>query len=77
MTAKMIAAIFGNMRAHESGWHGPIAAAFDDVANALYAGAPPIDVAIVCRAAADALRHPEKQSEIRELTESRLRDRKS
>ena len=49
---------------------GPIANSFEAIGKALHAGGDPMEVAVVCFAAATALRNPEDEDEIQRSAEN-------
>ncbi len=51
---------------------GPIAAVFADIGHALHRGEDPMEVAVVCFAAANALRSPEDRDEIQRAAEDTI-----
>ena len=67
-TMGMLAACFrqitmGDRRAEQFAWEAG-ARCLDDVAEALEGGLPPDEVALVCRAAAKAIRHPKQRAQL-------------
>lgn len=69
MLASIFKDVFGQHQAADEAWRGPIASVLDDLAHALKGGVDPHDVAVICEAAAEAIRHPAQIDKIREKVE--------
>ena len=61
----------GDRRAEQFAWEAG-ARCLDDVAEALEAGLPPEEVAVVCRAAAKAIRSPRSRRELQDEASRKL-----